>query len=320
MDNLIKTILKDKETILITGSNGVGKSFLAYELMKAEKYFYYIGVVNQSFKLRDVPDSEDFTFKFITEERLITEDKYESKAYDTYGDNGTSVVAKVLGKKFLELLDDKEIGEQFKKILKEFNINLTKDKKYVLEIEETKFQMDDGKDISIGYQTILRLFTELFLLKKKDNNNFIIFLDEISKSLDCINSLKLIKNLEIYFPNYKFIITTHSYDLILGANNSKIVKITSRTVHQYFESNDYKSIDDIRKEIFLLNDDQTELDHIEKILYRIGNLIDNLRKNKQKESYDRLKNLLNEIEGDLETSNKIKVMWEYAHQVLEAHK
>lgn len=316
MDDLIRNILDEKRNILITGSNGVGKSFLAYELMKQTKYFFYIGVVNQSFKLRDIPENEKIDYEIITKERLITDDKYESKAYDTYGNYATEIVAKATGKNFLELLDDKVIGKQLKEILKEFNISLSREEVYILEIEKTKFKIDDGKDISIGYQTILRLFTELFLLKKNSGGNFLIFLDEISKSLDCQNSLKLIKVLEKYFPKYQFIITTHSYDLILGAKDSTVLKISSRTVAQYFECNDFKNIEEIRREIFLLDDDQSELDNIEKTLYQIGNLIDNLRKDKTELNYKRLRQLLDETKEQTKDSNKVKIMWEYANEML----
>lgn len=320
MNDIIKSILDNKEDFLITGNNGVGKSFIAFELLGEFKEFYYIGVVNHSFKLRTVPEYNEFDYKAIVDKRLIEKGEYEAKAFDTYGKYATDVVAKVIGEEFIKLLESERIKKEIIMALENFNIKLNfMDSKMSLEIEGITFSKDDGKDISIGYQTILRIFTELFVLKTKTRKKFIVFLDEVSKSLDSFNSLKLLEVLKEFFPNYQFIITTHSYDLILGARDSKVVKINANKINQYFDIKDYKTVNEIRTQIFGVEDDR-KIDDVEELLYKIGNIIDNIRSKKSAENYNRLEEVLKEAEAYKDKSNKVKVMYNFASKILGERK
>ncbi|MBC2854717.1 hypothetical protein [Cetobacterium sp. 2G large] len=323
MELIVEKILNEQENFLVTGNNGVGKSFLAYSILENCENFYYIGVINHSFKLRLVKTpikDEEYEFNIITEERLKTDKVYEAKAYDTYGRYELDSVAIALGIKFMELLSEEKIRKEVEKILSCFNIKLVmENNNLMLEIEGINFYLNDGKDISIGYQTILRIVTELFLLKLKYKRRFVIFLDEVSKSLDCLNSLKLLKVLEEFFPRYKFIITTHSYDLILGTKDSKVIKINTDKVIQYFETKDFKTIEEIREQIFdVVNEEK--IDEVEKLLYNIGNIIDNLRNNKITSNYERLEKILKTAELYKEKSNKVKIMYNFGNKILAERK
>lgn len=324
MNSTITKILNDKKNILITGCNGIGKSFLAYELMQNCNYFYFIGVVNQSFKLRKIPENDVFEFKTVTQARLILENdkknSYEVKAYDSYGKYDTRTVAKAMGTKFLELIYDRdsEIRKEIVEALNEFGIEITEDNSLI--IENIIFTVNDNKDISAGYQALLRLFTELFLLKKKNTFSFLIFLDEIAKSLDCHNSSLLLRVIEKYFPTYHFIITTHSYDLILSAKDFEIIKLSENKVIEYFDGNEFNSISEIRARLFNLINENKELNNKEKILYRLGYLIDALRKNNTKKDLTELINFLEENKSCAEESDKANLLWNYAYKIIEERK
>lgn len=324
MNSIIQKIIENKENVLITGSNGVGKSFLASEIMKLDLQlkFYYIGVVNQSFKLRGVPVNDYYEYNIINENRFSIKSEenaifYDVNAYDTYGKYDAKSVAILMGKKFFELLKTPSLKTEIIKALEEFGIKISTDS---ITIENVSFKENDRKDISAGYQAILRVFTELFSLKDRYKDSFLIFLDEVSKSLDSYNSGILLNVFKRYFPEYQFIITTHSYDLILGAEDYKIIKINNDKVIHYFESNDFKNIEDIRTRIFEISSSGEIIDKKEKIIYELGNLIDNLRKDITEENIERLNSFLKDTEKNAEESNKIKIMWNYAKKILSEKK
>lgn len=323
MDKILSTILKSKKNMIITGANGVGKSFLAYELMNKIDFFYYIGVANQSVKFRGVPpEDETYPYGDVAKKRLLFENNngaledrhYDSKAYDTYGKYEITGIAGFMGKKFFELLKQKEVGKELKEIVSKFGIDVQNES---IKIEDVEFKIRGENDVSSGYQALLRLFTELYMLKIQYVENFTIFLDEISKSLDYKNSLKLLGILEKYFPKYRFLVVTHSYDIILGAQNYEILRVENHEIVDYFEKNYFETIDQVRSIIFEIDDNSQELDEREKILYRFGVLIENIRRDKSENNLKILENYLKEVKSKTKESNKVKMMWEYANKILE---
>lgn len=348
MDKILDKILKEQGNVIVTGSNSVGKSFLAFEIMRknAEEReqgrkvpnFYFIGVANQTFKLYITTLKSLDNYLEITKYRLLslrTKNRdikdwtYEAKSYDSYADFDTKSVASLIGEKFIHLMKSSNKKNQLKKALGEFGITVKESlsntqealkSELYLEIEGQRFTIGGSKDLSSGYQSILRLFTELFLLRDGYKENFIIFLDEISKSLDSKNSLKLIGVLEKYFPNYQFIITTHSYDLILGTKNSKILRVENQNVVDYFEDSYFETVDQVRTIVFGIEDNLEELDEKEKILNKIGFLIENLTTKKSDYNFRELENYISDVKKHTEQSNQIKVMWEYAKEILEEYR
>ena len=78
--------------------------------------------------------------------------------------------------------------------------------------------------------------------------NPIILIDEINEFLSVKNEQKIIPFLVEKFPRLKFVITTHSSDIMVNAENFNIV-VLNKNNYEILDSNDFVTNTDVR-EIF----------------------------------------------------------------------
>ena len=105
-----------------------------------------------------------------------------------------------------------------------------------------KFDKSDAGLLSNGYQAIIRILLELVYysdkLKLRDGEKKVVIIDELDEFL----SPKVCSNLWMFlkkeFPNLSFIVSTHSSDLIVGAEDANIIVLADNN-YEILDSNDY---------------------------------------------------------------------------------
>ena len=238
---LIKEIVEyvlangDNDYIVI-GENTSGKSALLSCLMERVKKigqnkFYFIDSVNRSFHLNNIGDSkevQEFEYEEICNRRL---EKNIFNKIDSFGTGGIESIYWIHEKKLKELIFD------FFEIKIDISVNLQDDIPVVmpakLEIEKNgRSFSEEGYDLSIpnGMQAVIRLFLELLFFRSQLHNEDshqkpIVFIEELDLYLSENYSAQIFEFLKEKFPEFLFIISTHSRDLAISAVNTTVIAI-----------------------------------------------------------------------------------------------
>jgi ABC-type dipeptide/oligopeptide/nickel transport system ATPase subunit len=159
------------------------------------------------------------TNKLILKELIENANKYNA------------IITGYLSKEFKVIEEQEQITEQFKG-----------NTIYKYKIGENIYT-----ELSSGLQAILRIIIEV--IYAVENNCKFIIIEEIDAYLDNSNSMRIIEFLKNTYYNVVFLITTHSADVILKANNFNIFKIDGDKYH-YHDSNDMDDLNYINRTLF----------------------------------------------------------------------
>ncbi|APU32790.1 hypothetical protein UYA_06460 [Ectopseudomonas alcaliphila JAB1] len=133
-----------------------------------------------------------------------------------------------------EVLEIENLELQFDRI--KFNFNLIEgEKQYSL------------TSLSSGQSAILAIFSELLLRteqanSKKNDIGGIILIDEPETHLHASLQKKIIPFLVKAFPQFQFIVTTHSPFIVSSLQNTKILNLETGLTHDDFSSYSYEAI------------------------------------------------------------------------------
>lgn len=229
----------DKNYIVI-GDNSIGKSELLKQVVvKTKLDNYYIDSVNRSFDVKSVNLSQDkANYKLNSNEIVsvrIKEDFFNLK--DSFGKNDHIERLYSLYEKDLKVLLKDFLGIDFVIERGEFE--------YGFGEGEITTKIDGQKvELSSGYQAIVRIFSELILYNEYLNEKGIVIIDEIDEFLSPKNSSEILNYLIKQFPNNKFIVSTHSSDLIANSNNAVIIAMEKEDFSM-LDSNDFTTLTEV---------------------------------------------------------------------------
>lgn len=154
----------------------------------------------------------------------------------------------------------------------DFNIEF-EDNEFLGKVIVFKIGESNIEKLSSGYQAIIRLFLELLYFEKsmeQDTKDAVI--DEINEYLSTKNEDKILPFLQNRFSNMRFIITTHSADVIASSIDCTIIVLNNDT-YECLDENDFTSATDVREifeKIYNLSDDN-DIKDIEIILRNLLN-------------------------------------------------
>lgn len=232
INKIKKTLVESEENWIIIGDNSSGKSELLQLIVRELKYrVYYIDSVNRYFNSKSINLLSDNVPEVSAEEVVYTRvDPQKYNLVDSFGANG-----------HIEQMYP-AYKEQLKKLLKEFlEIDFCVEREQLEEgFGQGEIQVKINEDViklSSGYQAIIRLFAELTLFNKKE----VIIIDEIDEFLSPKHSARILNFLMDIFPHNRFIISTHSSDLIANSRNCKIVGI-ARNEFSIVDSEDFTTL------------------------------------------------------------------------------
>lgn len=205
---LLNKELRHRHTIII-GENASGKSevFKKYigELLSSGESVYYIDSVNRYFDISKVStpysDIDKSNYKSIVETRM--QDEYFNLK-DTFS-------------LFRSLNDRIELiyltyEQRLQEMLKSF-VGISFEMTGIKE-QKVQFNSESIGVLSSGIQAIVRIFLELLYLNDMTRENVSVVIDEIDEFLSPSNSGKILNFLMDRFPSMKFLVSTHSADLV----------------------------------------------------------------------------------------------------------
>lgn len=261
----IKKGLKHNNTIII-GDNSSGKSeLLKLIIANNQKNCYFIDSVNRTFDANKISEYRVLNYNFLNVlETRISEEYFNVQDSFDFEKTGIGAI------EMLYFQFEHELSTLFKKFS-----GLDFKFKFVTEEIVIEKKVLIGKNItkiSTGFQAILRLFLEILFYNKSLSNrlkvkniidslifvddleqksssisiieNPIIVIDEITEFLSAKNESNILGFLMDNFPEMKFIITTHSTDVIANAKDCNIIAIVGEKF-QYMDGDDYQTITDV---------------------------------------------------------------------------
>lgn len=269
-NKIIKEKLKYNSSIII-GDNSSGKSeLLKMYLNESNADCYFIDSVNRTF------DYEKVTKRNIQNEEYKNILNYRMKE-NIFNLKDSFDIDKT-GMGFIEDIYF-NFEDEIKEMIHEFlDINfeiISEENQYTGKGYKLKINNEIDK-LSSGYQAIIRIFLELCFFREatKDSESCkVVVIDEINEFLSTRNEERILPFIMNKFSNMKFIITTHSADVIASAIDCNIIVFAGNNQYECLDGNDFTTVTDVREifnKIYNINEDNTTQD-IEIILRNLLN-------------------------------------------------
>ena len=223
LDIVQKTISEGKKDIIIIGDNSTGKSDLLRLYAKnILDDCYYIDIMNRSFVQEGIPIEEviqttpNITSKMM--EQRLDDERFNKK--DWFGNNDN----------ILRWVPDYK--EKLEVMCKDFFSDKIR---FEAENGFYKFYWDNDEiRLSNGFQAVFRIFSELILCQKYyKKDECVVIIDELDEFLSAHNSAKIFNYIRLKFPKYKFVITTHSADMLFKSNKYILIALQGDEVMTY---------------------------------------------------------------------------------------
>lgn len=264
---LLNRELKYEDTIII-GDNSSGKSLLLrllVEKKKGEDDIYFIDAVNRGFDISKIVKGNLLPeYKNTILSARIEEEYFNLKdSFNCYGTRTERV---------------EEIYDPLEEKLQKLFENLTQERFRIIPngvLGEVEFKEGKGL-LSSGYQAIVRLLIELLYYQEKcviekHKERVAVIIDELDEFLSPAYAYKIFPFIKKYFPKMELIVTTHSCDLVAGAQNANLI-VLDRVGFEVMDINDYQSVSEVQiifDRVFGMH--SSSVPEVEKVLRRMLN-------------------------------------------------
>lgn len=264
---IIEGELRHKDSVII-GDNSCGKSELLKVLINKngiKENIYFIDAINRGFDVSKIIEgNRTHEYKNSILSKRIQDDYFNLQ--DSFNCYDTSVerIEEMYG--WLE----EKVQDFFEQLTGDrFSINSDSI------LGEVEFKGGKGK-LSSGYQAIVRLLMELSYYQKKCVTekqicSVMVIIDELDEFLSPGYAYKIFPFLKENFPMMDFIVTTHSCDLVAGAQDANLI-ILDNNGYEVLDINDYQSVSEVQI-IFdrVFGSHLCEVTEVEEILRRMFN-------------------------------------------------
>lgn len=227
--------ISNNEDVIIIGDNASGKSDLIrkYALKMIDKC-YYIDAVNRSFDSNSISSvlhggtNHGINIEMIRQR--LDDEKYNREDYFANNDK--------VERWFLAYKDVLAA-----KVRKFFQNNFC----FRQEVDERgiiyKVFVDDQEwRLSSGYQAVLRILSELLLCEKYyQSSDLVVIIDEIDQFLSASNAAKFFNFIRNEFPHYRFVVTTHSADLLVNSTRYKLI-VLKNNEYIIYDGDDFDTL------------------------------------------------------------------------------
>lgn len=271
MNSVIESIITNKlshSVNVVIGDNSSGKSLMLkkfIEQTKLQEQVYFIDSVNRVFDVKKISKSGNKpAYKTTILETRLKEQYFN--LVDSFNCFGTLTERVEMIYPFYE----KEVQELFFKLTGErFQIlsgNL---------MGEVQFENGNGL-LSSGYQALVRILLEILYYQdtvaaRQKGKNFWIVIDELDEFLSPKYSASILNFLRNEFPWAKWLVTTHSCDLLAHTKDANLIVLDNSTC-EVIDLNDYSSVSEVQIIFERLFGKHTSADNeIESTLRRLFN-------------------------------------------------
>ena len=240
-EKLLNRGLKYGDSVII-GENSCGKSLLLRLLVqKAGKTdsIYFLDAVNRGFDVgKVVKETKKPAYKRTIIDTRIQDDFFNLK--DSFNCFGTMT----------ERIE--QIYYPYEEKLQDLFEKLTDERFRLIPGDvfgEVEFKEGRGL-LSSGYQAIVRILLELLYyqdkcVEEKGIERAVVIIDELDEFLSPGYAYKIFPFLKEQFPQMDFIVTTHSGDLVAGAQNANLIVLDEKG-YEVMDINDCQSISEVQ--------------------------------------------------------------------------
>lgn len=240
-EKLLNRGLKYGDSVII-GENSCGKSLLLRLLVqKAGKTdsIYFLDAVNRGFDVgKVVRETKKPAYKRTIIDTRIQDDYFNLK--DSFNCFGTMT----------ERIE--QIYYPYEEKLQDLFEKLTDERFRLIPGDvfgEVEFKEGRGL-LSSGYQAIVRILLELLYfqdkcVEEKGIERAVVIIDELDEFLSPGYAYKIFPFLKEQFPQMDFIVTTHSGDLVAGAQNANLIVLDEKG-YEVMDINDCQSISEVQ--------------------------------------------------------------------------
>lgn len=241
IDKILNEALPYKDSVII-GDNSSGKTLLLklfIEKLKNDRAVYFIDAVNRGFDVKKISKMK----KKPVYKKIVLETRLQ-EAYFNLVDSFNCFGTLTERVEIIYQLYEKEIQNLFFELTGDrFEIN------YDDPVGEVDFGNGKGL-LSSGYQAITRILLELLYyqdmeIKKNVLEYAWVVIDELDEYLSPRYSAAILKFLKKTFPWARWIVTTHSCDLVASTNDCNLI-ILDNDSYEIVDSNDYTSISEVQ--------------------------------------------------------------------------
>lgn len=240
-EKLLNRGLKYGDSVII-GENSCGRSLLLRLLVqKAGKTdsIYFLDAVNRGFDVgKVVRETKKPAYKRTIIDTRIQDDFFNLK--DSFNCFGTMT----------ERIE--QIYYPYEEKLQDLFEKLTDERFRLIPGDvfgEVEFKEGRGL-LSSGYQAIVRILLELLYfqdkcVEEKGIERAVVIIDELDEFLSPGYAYKIFPFLKEQFPQMDFIVTTHSGDLVAGAQNANLIVLDEKG-YEVMDINDCQSISEVQ--------------------------------------------------------------------------
>ena len=240
-EKLLNRGLKYGDSVII-GENSCGKSLLLRLLVqKAGKSdsIYFLDAVNRGFDVgKVVKETKKPAYKRTIIDTRSQDDFFNLK--DSFNCFGTMT----------ERIE--QIYYPYEEKLQDLFEKLTDERFRLIPGDvfgEVEFKEGRGL-LSSGYQAIVRILLELLYfqdkcVEEKGIERAVVIIDELDEFLSPGYAYKIFPFLKEQFPQMDFIVTTHSGDLVAGAQNANLIVLDEKG-YEVMDINDCQSISEVQ--------------------------------------------------------------------------
>ena len=265
IDKIVERILKIGEDVIIVGDNSSGKSDILKGIIKelSINECYFIDSCNRIFEYNDTlstegkaPETQEVLKIRIEDENFNLKDSFGiigniERLYSKYESKFLSLIKEFLNKDIIITNDNSRITTR-----------------KILQIDNETYEY-----LSSGYQAIFRIVLEMIYATKTNSSIKTVVIDEITEFLSVKNEAKILNFLREKFPNIRFIVTTHSEDIISNTSKTRLIIITDNN-YEVLDGDDFQTNIEIRRvfsNLFFKNEEEKEKLDIESCLRKLYN-------------------------------------------------
>lgn len=245
MNDVIEKIASEKLSHLsnvIIGDNSSGKSLFLKKFIEKIGFgdeLYFIDAVNRSFDVKKIAKSgikPNYNMA-ILETRMNDAHFNLVDSFNCYGTQTECV---------------EMIYHSYENKVQDLFFTLTNNKFSILDKEplgEVDFGIGRGL-LSSGYQAIIRILLELLyyhdvVISKQSLKKYWIIIDELDEFLSPKYSSEILGFLKEEFPDARWLITTHSCDLVANAKDANLI-ILDNSDCEVLDIDDYSSVSEVQ--------------------------------------------------------------------------
>lgn len=227
---------------IVIGENSSGKTLLLklfIEKIKNDSAVYFIDAVNRGFDVKKISKTNKKPpyKKTILDTRLQEVNFNVADSFNCFG----TLTERI---EIIYQLYEKEVQDLF--------CELTNDR-FKIYYDDPIGEVDFGNGkglLSSGYQAIIRILLELLYYQEMEiEMNAVqyawVIIDELDEYLSPGYSSAILKFLKKTFPWARWIVTTHSCDLVAASNDSNLI-ILDNGSYEVVDINDYTSISEVQ--------------------------------------------------------------------------